>query len=308
MPSKLKVSPLKNYSTPKYPSHKEKNPLYHDYKREQGNLAYYSMALCGVIGLFSFSSAKKGEKPEMPIKFSDLGFPHTYASYGTGLPSRLEREKAVAIIDAVFKANGIKLKKEVPVSKEGVKLTATGFNQEKNVGYVWLDYKTVAHDGFNKWWMANGVQLLDDDKKKLDKQLKEEKDEWDARRKFWDKVKHRPYYRLLEIKEDLTRQKHPLAKKVEKYLKTNTEDLGNSAYGKELLKEYDQMTINIPEMKKVLGDKGAEQKIGLFSTYDNRFSESHYWPKNQKPKKSAVEQLEEVVQDYIDWAKAEGRF
>jgi hypothetical protein len=300
----LKVSPLLKYRIPKYPAHDGEDPLNPD-KRYASKTGYYTAALFGAIGLFSFTNGASNPPGENPIQFKDLGFPHTYASYGTGLPSRLDRETAVKIIDSIFNKNGIDLTKEVPFSENGIEFNVTGYNKESKVGYVWLDHTNTSDDCYNSWRSSyyRDEELLPDDLVEMEKiQLKTKEDKlYRAKQEFYEELNMRDgYYQLLKLRKH-SWGNDELQIEIAEYL-SNNPDKTNSDYGSEILDRFGDDVVDIREMKEIVNAK--DFSIGAFSVY----SEASAYRYGHNEKKQAIKKLSNLVQDYIDWGKTQGRF
>ncbi|WP_298517397.1 hypothetical protein [uncultured Kordia sp.] len=323
MRKKLKVTPARRYRTPRYPSYLDESPLL--MSRNVSKTGYYATAFLGVFGLFAFSASSNdtstGEVKENPIKFKELGFPHTYASFGTGLPDRLDRETAVEIIDSIFLANKIELTEGYPISKDGLNFKATGYNKKHNIGYVWLDYESTGPDCYNSWRnnRYNNASLLPEDLvayKKLTKEVENKPDGYKIIDDFLRKLtKQKGYYKLLELERHLWRDKI-LKDKINRYIKENT-NYTDENYGKEILDAYENEKVDLKEMEQIPNEEGVS--IAALSQYDHKFE---YYPyreyvedkngnlveKEGEARQKAIENLENLVQDYIDWAKSEGRY
>ena len=302
----LKVSPLLKYRIPKYPAHDGEDPLNPDNKHSS-KAGYYTAALFGAIGLFSFTNGNGTSKPPEgnPIQFKDLGFPHTYASFGTGLPSRLDRETAVKIIDSIFTVNGITLTKEVPFAENGIEFNVTGYNEESKVGYVWLDNTNTSADCYNSWRSSyyRDNELLPDDLAEIER-LEIELDEQDfyrTKQGFFEKLNTKDgYYELLRLRKH-SWGNDELQLEIEEYLKNNPNKTDQD-YGREILDRFGDDVVDLREMKKIV--KSNNFSIGAFSVY----SEASAYRYGHKEKKQAIEKLSNLVQDYIDWGKSQGRF
>lgn len=311
MENYLKVTPLKKYKIPKYPAFDGEDPLSPRKKKLSKN-GYYIAALMGVVGLFSFESTSQKPKFDSPIKFKELGFPHTYASFGTGLPARLNREKAVAIIDSVFQSNGIDLIKDYQVSEGENEFKATGFNPDSKIGYVWLDNKNTAQDCYRTW---GGIQypenrLLENDRLKL-KQIRETSLENEVREQteaFFERLGTKNYYKLINLERHLYGDDER-EKEIKEYLIKN-KDWSRADYGQEILDKYEQAVLNLKEVETIVDME--EPTIGAFSVYSSLAAYPNYfWGGSEKAnsyREEAIERLACFVQDYIDWAKYEGRF
>ncbi|UTW62768.1 hypothetical protein KFE98_01025 [bacterium SCSIO 12741] len=302
MKKSLRVSPIKKYRVPKYPSYRGRDPL-HSQSGPLTKIGYYSAALLGAVGLFSFTSEGEKREPENPIRFSELGLPHTYAMFGTGLPARLEREAAMEIIEKVFKENGIALTPNFPIDDGKTAFHASGFNAEKGIGYVWLDNQSADISCFNAWWGPADEVLLKEDLKAL-KDFEEGEPEWEELRKFREKLfKNKNYYRLLAIKSSSWNNKE-LEQEIEKYI-IDHKPSSDPEYGQEILDKYDREMLDIKEVKQVTEE--PDYSIAAFSQYANYSTYSGWGNRHSKSKAEALEHLEELVEDYIDWARSEGR-
>lgn len=319
MRKKLKVTPIRRYKTPKYPSYLDESPLL--MSPSVSKTGYYATALLGVFGLFAFStnSNNTGEAKVNPIKFKELGFPHTYAAYGTGLPDRLNRETAVAIIDSIFLANKIDLVKEYPISKNGLNFNATGYNKKHNIGYVWLDNKNTTPDCYNSWRSRfNESSLLPEDLiayKELMQQVEKNQSSYESVSKFFRNLtEQKRYYKLLELERSLWNNP-TLKEQINKYIADNR-NYSDKNYGKEILDAYDNEKVDLEEMKQLVDEESTS--IAALSLYNNKLAyhsygytvdeEGNYVERSGDARKKAIENLENLVQDYIDWAKSEGRF
>ncbi len=319
MKTTLKVTPKRRYKTPKYPSYLDQSPL--QMSKNVTKTGYYATAFLGVFGLFAFSGTTNTshEVKENPIKFKELGFPHTYAAYGTGLPDRLNRSTAIKIIDSIFLANKIELVKEYSVSNDGLHFNATGYNKKHNIGYVWLDHNSTAPDCYRSWRdRINPNLLLPKDLKaykELQEQLKGNRNGYKIEEDFFNKIiEKNSYYKLLELKRHLYYNK-ALKKQIEKYIKENPNRAGED-YGKEILDAYHDDVVDLQEMKQLIDNK--ETSIATISPYDSKFeyySEIYFEEEDgdktgniETPRDKAIKKLENLVQDYIDWAKSEGRY
>lgn len=320
MKNRLQVTPLKKYKSPRYPSYRDQSPLLRTNENTKAGL--YATAFLGVFGLFAFSGSSSASKTvkENPIKFKELGFPHTYAAYGTGLPDRLDRETAVGIIDSIFSANKIKLLKEVPISKNGVSFNATGYNKTHDIGYVWLDHKSTTPDCYNSWRRRfNKASLLPEDLKAYKKLMKEVGDSYKGYEMeqdfFKNLVAQKGYYRLLELQRHLWGNE-ALQQKIETYINEHP-NRTDANYGKEILDTYNNEKVDLAEMEQLT--KGKNTNVATLSLYDNKFAyyanemyirdeDGNVIEAKGDARQKAIENLENLVQDYIDWAKSEGRF
>ena len=163
----LEVRPVRRYKVPRYPSHLEPNPVDHPetlpYPFQQKVLNFLLAA--GVSGSLAFMlRTDASEKPALASEtelVSDTlkntfpstltGLPFETSPYGTGLPSWLKADDARAVIEQVFQSEGVALTKNVPISKDGLKLTAHGYNPELKIGYVWLDGLNLGSDSYIAW-------------------------------------------------------------------------------------------------------------------------------------------------------------
>ncbi len=169
--SKLKVTPVKRYKVAKYPSFDDPNPLEHPDTLPYPFSEKAFKLLCGLgftgallLGcteetgkVYSefISLVKRDTTTGNPFTKEMTGLPYMPASFGTGLPSRVSRENAIEIINRVFREEGIALESMVDVEKDGVVMTVDGYNEEMNLGYVFIDNnrlgeETVVDNGFSR--------------------------------------------------------------------------------------------------------------------------------------------------------------
>ncbi|AXG70295.1 hypothetical protein KORDIASMS9_02534 [Kordia sp. SMS9] len=319
MKTTLKVTPKRRYKTPKYPSYLDQSPL--QMSKNVTKTGYYATAFLGVFGLFAFSGTTNtsNEVKENPIKFKELGFPHTYAAFGTGLPDRLNRSTAIKIIDSIFLANKIELVKEYPVSNDGLHFNATGYNKKHNIGYVWLDHNSTAPDCYQSWrGNIRGNSLSKEDMKaynELKEKIKDDPNRYTIEKEFLKNLSNRKgYYKLLELKQHLY-YNTALREQIAKYIKENP-NRADEDYGKEILDAYHDDVVDLQEMKQLVKEDATN--IAALSMYNDELSyhsyggiideEGNYVKRGGDARKKAIEKLENLVQDYIDWAKSEGRY
>ncbi len=159
--SKLKVVPVQRYNRAKYPSFNDPNPIDHPDTLPYPFSEKVFKMLCsmGFTGALLLSSPDEAEaiNPEVisleerdtignPFTEEMTGLPFRPASFGTGLPSRLRREDAIGVINRVFREEGISLDSMVNIEKDGVIVTADGYNEEMKLGYVYIDYMRLGKD------------------------------------------------------------------------------------------------------------------------------------------------------------------
>lgn len=262
-----------------------------------------------------YSTLQK-EEEKFPIKFRSLGYPHSYSAFGTGIPSRLQRENAIAIIDSVFSANQIELKPNYPIKSGDGNFIADGYNADTKMGYVWLDGKNTASDCYRSWTnkiiILNVDDLLEVDQSIYKRQKKTFGDE--GARDFLEKLSKKNYYKLILLKNAVSYKKKEFAKKNKNYIEKN-KDYDSKHYGKPIFDEYQDQIIDLQEMKNIVNSN--DHNIGTFSTYNYGYQfglMKSYKTANGKIKykstgsQKALEKLANFVQEYIDWAKSEGRF
>ncbi len=302
MKKTLQVKPLKRYRVPRYPSYSGKDPM-NPISGTLSKMGYYSAALLSAVGLFSFTTDGDKKEAKNPVRFSELGFPHTYAMYGTGLPDRLEREVATEIIEKVFKQNGIQLTRDFSIDVGNMAFQASGYNPEKGIGFVWLDNESADVSCFNSWWGVSEKDMLEEDRKALEK-FEEDEPDWRETKEFVSKLtKGKSYYRLLAVQRNSWRDEG-LQEEIEQYIQSNP-PTASADYGKEILKRYDDKMLDLDEIKQVAQDN--DYSIAAFSEYAD-YSAYSAWSKHYaNDRKEVIKKLEEMVQDYIDWAQAEGR-
>jgi len=109
-------------------------------------LAITSLLLCTI-------PASKGASPALsnleitidslanPFLVKYAGVPFTPSPCGTGLPLHLTREEAIQVIYATFEAEGIPLEKNVVIHKNDLLITADGYSEKYDIGFVWMDWQ-----------------------------------------------------------------------------------------------------------------------------------------------------------------------
>ncbi len=174
--SKLKVVPVKRYNRAKYPSFHDPNPIDHPDTlpypfSEKVFKMLCTMGFTGALLLSSPDEAEAAATEDISLEKRDTmvnpftekmtGLPYMPASFGTGLPSRLRREESIAVINRVFREEGVELDSMVNFEKDGVTVTANGYNEEMKLGYVYIGYNrygegTIRNNGrMNKKWEFN---------------------------------------------------------------------------------------------------------------------------------------------------------
>lgn len=153
--SSLKVTPVKRYKTAKYPGFNDPNPLDHPDTLPYPFSEKVLKLLCtmGFTGALLLGSPEESEAaaPDVislaeqdslqnPFTEKMSGLPYRPASFGTGLPSRLRREESIAVIDRVFREEGIALDSMVNIEENGVVVTADRYNKDLKLGYIFMDY------------------------------------------------------------------------------------------------------------------------------------------------------------------------
>ena len=347
MKESLQVTPILTYNTPKYPAYYEPNPLQISSKKGS-KASFYKMVFLVVIGLFAFNNDAEAQTKENPIKFKEVNFkknslPHTYSMYGTGsltyYREKLDRESSIAIIDSVFRANDIDLQKDYNFSEGELTFKTGGYDPELCAGYVWLDYENTRPDTFYSG-MSYYLQeyLLPKDKERYQNvgeggiyYMKEGK--LVPVRKPLKSLLEKGYYKLILLQKfSANLQNEELQKEIADYLEKNPnkDDLN---YGKEIYDKYTKELLNSEEIKAIM--EAEDYSIAAFSRHEKcltylRGYETVYFeeesgkviPKDSlqnlegrkvitrkiNNREKALQNLATFVQEYIDWAKSEGRF
>jgi hypothetical protein len=146
----LKVTPIKRYNVPKYPSHSDKSPL--EYPE---TLPYpfrtkvvYGLVLTGLFTSITLNNSNL-ESPKNPFPLALTGLPHTPSSFGTGLPSRLNSKEAKNIIFKVFQEEGLQLKKNYLFKKGENTYELDGYDEKTKIGFAWLNNNNLNVDNYN---------------------------------------------------------------------------------------------------------------------------------------------------------------
>ena len=271
------------------------------------------MVFLVVIGLFAFNNDAEAQTKENPIKFEELGFPRRGGMCGTGAPKRLDRKSAVAIIDSVFSANDIKLQKDYGFSQGDVSFKTGGYDPESRIGYVWLDGTNTTSDSYNSYQNSyEETELLSEDQAAYNK-IKENNKNYQEQAQFFKTLEQKGYYKLLSLKKHYpNRRNEELQKEVDEYLEKNP-NKSDVNYGEEIYEKYAKDPLDLKEIQAIT--EAEDYDIGAFSRYSGYLS--YYWgyrdisqEKNEEisGKEKALQNLATFVQEYIDWAKSEGRF
>ncbi len=151
----IKVRPVRKYKVPKYPCSKEGNPIdspelmAYPFKYRLVN-ALVGAGIFSSLGFYLVSCTSAEGKPlsntpithidvENPFTLKDAGLPYMAPSFGTGLPARLESEKARKTIQRIFEEEGLQPQIKVKYLKDGISLVLDGMDPETGIGYVWID-------------------------------------------------------------------------------------------------------------------------------------------------------------------------
>ena len=151
---KLKVQPIRKYKTPKYPSYLDKNPIEYP---EVLPYPFKSKMLHGLLltGLFTSISVVSPEPttnlPKNTFPLERTGLPHTPASYGTGLSSKMDARIARETIFKIFAKEGIPLQKDYLYKKDDLEIQLDGYNEQKKIGFSWLTYQNINVDNVNRY-------------------------------------------------------------------------------------------------------------------------------------------------------------
>jgi len=219
----------------------------------------------------------------------------------------------VRIIDRLFKENKIALKKDYLFSQTGIDFKATGYNEKLGIGYVWLDGENTAEECYKSWRRPHYLfkKMLPEDRAVYDeiKTIEDRDAQRKARRILFSKLENKSYYKLIAIQNHFyyssNKKNH---EEIQNYLDENP-NKNKPNYGEELLSKYDKEVLDLYEMQEIV--VAEDYAIGAFSKYSSAATYAQYsFYKNRyaNTKEQAIENLEKLVQDYIDWAKSEGRY
>lgn len=152
----LQVKPVRRYRSARYPSHTEPDPTLHPTPVPYpfGAKFVAAAASLGAAALFRPAAAEdpaQDAKPENPFKVEASGLPFRTSPYGTGEPSRLEEDVARKLIDKLFRDAGYRLQTDFAYNREGVAFSASGYDPEKKVGYVFGTYQNLDTDAVVSW-------------------------------------------------------------------------------------------------------------------------------------------------------------
>jgi hypothetical protein len=152
------IVPSRRYPTPRYPSFLDPNPLDEPqpvpfpYGEKLLGTACALGIVAGLSGCTAGEGKEEVEVPESnPFAFHHSGLPHQSSSFGTGRPSRLSQGRATEVIERVFEEAGYELKKDEVIQGVDLEYTATGYDRDRRVGYVFASYLNLESDLYMGW-------------------------------------------------------------------------------------------------------------------------------------------------------------
>lgn len=164
--TRLTVQPIRRTYRPCYPSYQDPNPLLepsaHPYPFSKRMLqALGAAGFSGALLLSSLtacdSTKTASSRPVAdsgnPFPLAAMHLPYTPVMFGTGLPSRLDRQTAIETINKVFQEE-LPVQYDTLVQANGISVIANAYNTEHRIGYVWVNYDnmgagTVQETDFN---------------------------------------------------------------------------------------------------------------------------------------------------------------
>ena len=163
----FRVSPVRRYRVPKYPSWEDPNPLDapsappFPYRKEF--LAAIAATTLGAstLGAQALSGGAKAIAKN-PFTVRVGGLPYRSSPYGTGQPQYMSESLARATIERVFREAGIRLESkhriEVPLGKTRTgEFLADGYDPKKKVGYVYAKWDRC-DESLMSGWMGSEFQ------------------------------------------------------------------------------------------------------------------------------------------------------
>lgn len=165
--NELRVTPVKRYKTPKYPSHADPDPTCFPYPVAYPWSPKLAAAVAGLGIAASCSQRPDGsaesvprsaavspagaagqaaQPPSNPFTLETSGLPHVSSGFGVGEPNYLEEELAREVIERVFRQAGYRFTPNYEYVKDDVACIADGYDPQRRVGYVYADYRSLDRD------------------------------------------------------------------------------------------------------------------------------------------------------------------
>jgi len=322
----LVVKPVKRYKIAKYPSYSDPDPLSHPDSYPYPFRCSPPL-LATSLGLVStLQAAQQPFSPEEgnPFPVATSGLPHQTSPYGTGAPSRISDEVARKIIDAIFAEEGFSLTRDYMYNKDGVAFKASGYDENKKIGYVYATWENLDRtDAIIPWWRPNrkhffmvpknGASPLDiqtEDKSVAYRYLRNGNEEELARLAEYGEIM------------DISKRRKLLEGLIQSHF--DRQDV-------EYQEQYGKTNLSLKEAGKLERQEAdRDEYIAVISQFDRRFSYSSwssinredyirvgkikdkderaraYQELQENAAHAALRQLEESVRRYINWARSQG--
>lgn len=118
---------------------------------------YISIGLIGVL-FFNLICFAQNESDFYHL----IDLPYYTEECGTELPVPLTLNEATNRIDSIFLKYGYTITKEHFFDQDSIKFPLTGYSDELNLGYVWLDWHNLSIDAYNLFYYPGGKAFIPD--------------------------------------------------------------------------------------------------------------------------------------------------
>lgn len=203
----LKVQAALKIYQAKYPSYEDKNPLLYPetrpYPFSHKFIKWASTGGLVSIMLFGGNQAQGQAQQDSlynPFPLENAGVPYMPVMFGTGMPERLRSEEAIQTIRKAFADSGIELEENVWLKDEDVGVYLNGYNQEEEIGFLFMDYSNMDNSFLQDSPYAASIKSKAS--KVLGKKDYDLKDEVD---RYEKNIKHE-FQRFVEDKEKYIKQ------------------------------------------------------------------------------------------------------
>jgi hypothetical protein len=238
-----------------------------------------------------------------PLCVALSGLPHHSSGFGTGLPNYVEADLARRVIERAFRGAGYNLRKHHQYDRDGVAMVLDGYDPDKKVGFVVVDWQNLDNDAILNWW----APPAQNDGKKYEAEINS---------------------LLQTISQDPARR--DLVKDI-RAAKKLADPARRSIAFKAILDKHRRGLLSLQEFKKFeQRAKSKQEYVAVISTFDRRFAHPMYpslTPTEQaeigriadpgkrqaatraaleKKAAVAIEALEKAAREYIQWAQRQG--
>lgn len=304
----ISVSPKSKVYQPKYPSFNDKNPLEYPESRPYpfAHPFIQAMSMAGFTGalmLMPLTGCKVTPPYKTPVlsgnpfPLSAARVPYSPVMFGTGAPSRLEREDVVGFINNIFVSEGLTISKDTLIKKDGLSVIVDAYNKEYDIGYVWMDY---FNEGKGMMTPKRGVNKKALNQRQMEKRcvynIKQEYERYLENTERYLKINSYDGTKRVELKRDLAKELPRLATEEERrnyfYLKQKDGHLAN--YLERLNKE-----VSIPDEVKTwkiaIAHRINDPRAALALLLRTSVVSIHLKYGNDELKETIVKELKEIT-------------